>query len=68
MDEVIHKYYHRGETKEELFMDSFSYKFSDHGHAKVFHFKNDIPVSCLLKNCGEACCAFYLVDYSEEDA
>ena len=57
---------HGGWKRETLGMDRFSYKMSDHGHVNVFHLKKKSLLPVVRKTCGEACCAIYLVDFSED--
>ena len=54
------------ETREALGMDRFSHKISAHGHVNGYQLKKEIHVACCWKECGEGCCAIYLVEFSED--
>ena len=56
------------ETREALGMDRFSYKINDHGHVNDFHLQKKSLLPVVQTTCGEACCAIYLVDFSNEDS
>ena len=37
----------------------------EHMHVIGFHWKKEIPFACCAEACGVACCAIYMVDFSE---